>query len=67
MSDTWWDKIDYFSKFTQPMMRFLRVTDKISCILHLVYDMHDTMIEDIRSCIFYHEDEDLLNRNSAFF
>ncbi|WOH08258.1 hypothetical protein DCAR_0727696 [Daucus carota subsp. sativus] len=67
VSDTWWDKIDYFLKFTEPMMRFFRVADKDSCILHLVYDMWDTMIEDIRSCIFDHEDEDLLIGNSAFF
>lgn len=67
VSDTWWDKIDYFLKFTDPIMRFLRVADSDSCVLHLVYDMWDTMIEDIKSCIFYQENEDLLTGKSDFF
>ncbi|XP_017248633.1 uncharacterized protein LOC108219637 [Daucus carota subsp. sativus] len=60
VSDTWWDKIDYFLRFTEPILRFLKVADSDSCVLHLVYDMWDAMIEEIKSCIFYQENEDLL-------
>lgn len=45
VNDTWWDKLDYFLKFTEPILRFLRVDDSNSCVWHLVYDMWDAMIE----------------------
>lgn len=67
VSDTWWDKVDYILKFTEPMTMFLRVADKDSSGLHFVYDMWDTMIEDVRGHIFEHENEDLLTGKSVFF
>lgn len=67
VSDTRWDKVDYILKFTEPLMEFLRVADKDSCVLHFIYDMWDSMIEDVRGHIFEHENEDLLTGKSAFF
>lgn len=67
MSDTWCDKINYFLNFTEPIMRFVRVADSDACVLHLVYEMWDAIIEELKICNFYQENEDLLTGQSAFF
>ena len=41
--------------------------DKDTPCLHLIYDMWDTMIKEVRSIIFKHEDEDLLAGHSSFY
>uniref|UniRef100_A0A803N0I5 Uncharacterized protein n=1 Tax=Chenopodium quinoa TaxID=63459 RepID=A0A803N0I5_CHEQI len=33
VSDGWWDKVDYFLSFTEPLMKFLRVADMDSNVL----------------------------------
>ncbi|XP_074306053.1 uncharacterized protein LOC141641282 [Silene latifolia] len=62
--DTWWDKVEYFLKFTAPLNEFLRFTDTDTPCLHMVYDMWDSMIEDVRSIILKHEEKDLISRKS---
>ncbi|XP_074271006.1 uncharacterized protein LOC141594925 [Silene latifolia] len=65
--DTWWDKVEYFLEFTTPLNKFLRFTDTDTPCLHMVYDMWDSMIEDVRSIILKHEEKDLISEKSAFF
>ncbi|XP_020255694.1 uncharacterized protein LOC109832704 isoform X1 [Asparagus officinalis] len=67
VSDAWWDQVDYLLKFTEPMMNFLRAADMDSSVLHLVYDMWDTMIEEVKKIIFEHEGVDLVSGQSSFF
>ncbi|XP_074287726.1 uncharacterized protein LOC141612878 [Silene latifolia] len=64
--DTWWDKVEYFLEF-DPSNKFLRFTDTDTPCLHMVYDMWDSMIEDVRSIILKHEEKDLISGKSAFF
>lgn len=67
VSDTWWDQVDYLLKFTLPMMNFLRAADMDSSMLHLVYDLWDSMIEEVKKIIFEHEGVDLISGQSSFF
>nr|XP_009788797.1 PREDICTED: uncharacterized protein LOC104236553 [Nicotiana sylvestris] len=48
MNDEWWDKIEYFLKFTKPIVSMLRSADLDASKLHLVYNMWDTMIEKVK-------------------
>nr|XP_016451072.1 PREDICTED: uncharacterized protein LOC107775806 [Nicotiana tabacum] len=60
MNDEWWDKIEYFLKFTEPIVSMLRSADLDAPKLHLVYDMWDTMIEKMKAIIFEQEGKDLM-------
>ncbi|XP_045788744.1 uncharacterized protein LOC123883850 [Trifolium pratense] len=55
LDDTWWDKINYIIAFTSPIYDVLRRTDTEASCLHLVYDMWDSMIQDVRKAIYKHE------------
>ena len=65
--NNWWDKLEYFLNFTTPIYGMIQSTNRDTPYLHLIYDMWDTMIEEVRSIIFKHEDEDLLASHSSFF
>ncbi|XP_016474542.2 uncharacterized protein LOC107796301 [Nicotiana tabacum] len=67
MNDEWWDKIEYFLKFTEPIVSMLRSADLDAPKLHLVYDMWDTMIEKVKAIIFEQEGNDLIVGQSYFF
>ncbi|XP_074321651.1 uncharacterized protein LOC141658651 [Silene latifolia] len=67
LSDAWWDKLEYLLNFTEPMVDFLRVTDKDSCVLHLVYDMWDNVIDEVKVRALEHEGLDLKTGQSTFF
>ncbi|CAA0840437.1 Unknown protein [Striga hermonthica] len=67
VDDQWWDTLDYLLNLTRPIIDFIRVADTDSPILHLVYDMWDSMIEEIKTVVFRHEGKDLLVGQSAFF
>ncbi|KAH7534035.1 hypothetical protein FEM48_Zijuj04G0194900 [Ziziphus jujuba var. spinosa] len=45
----------------------LRVADIDISVLHLIYDMWDTMIERVKKLIFDHEGKDLISGSSVFF
>ncbi|KAK4348118.1 hypothetical protein RND71_034457 [Anisodus tanguticus] len=66
MDDEWWDSIDYFLKFTEPIVDMLRSVDLDSPKLHLIYDMWDSMIENVKKVIFEHEGNDLISGKSSF-
>lgn len=67
VSDGWWDKVDYFLSFTEPMVKFLRIGDMDSCVLPYIYDMWDSTVEEVKRRIFDHEDQDLKEGYSTFF
>lgn len=55
LSDVWWDSIDYILKFTGPIYDMIRACDTDTPCLHLVYDMWDSMIEQVKTAIYRHE------------
>ncbi|KAH0709599.1 hypothetical protein KY284_011026 [Solanum tuberosum] len=67
MNDEKWDSIDYFLKFTEPIVDMLRSADIDGPKLHLIYDMWDSMIEKVKKVIFEHEGKDLISGQSNFF
>jgi hypothetical protein len=52
LNDLWWDKIEYILSFTEPIYVMLRIADTDAPTLHLIYDMRDTMIENVKSAIY---------------
>ena len=67
VDDFWWDQLDYILAITEPIVGMLREGDKGVVVLHLIYDMWDSMIEDVMKVIFTHEGEDLITGKSEFF
>ncbi|WOH11569.1 hypothetical protein DCAR_0831058 [Daucus carota subsp. sativus] len=67
ISDRWWDKLEYFVAFTSPIYNMIRLADTGTPCLHLVYDMWDSMIEEVREKIFNEEGKDPKNDESEFF
>lgn len=67
LSDTWWDKLDYFLKFAGPIYEMIRIGDRDAPVLHLIYDMWDSMIEGVKVQIFEHEGKDIQSDSSPFF
>ena len=55
LNDLWWDKVAYILRFTWPIYEMLRVADTESPILHKVYEMWDSMIENVKKEIYRHE------------
>ncbi|GAV60249.1 LOW QUALITY PROTEIN: DUF659 domain-containing protein/Dimer_Tnp_hAT domain-containing protein, partial [Cephalotus follicularis] len=55
LDDLWWDSIDYILSFTAPIYNMIRFCDTDKLSLHLVYDMWDMMIENVKKAIYYHE------------
>lgn len=66
LDDNWWDKVDYILSFTGPIYHVLRRTDTEASSLHLVYEMWDTMIEDVRKAIYAYEGKADVEQPSAF-
>lgn len=55
LEDIWWDSIDYILAFTEPIYTMLRVCDTDKPCLHLVYEMWDSMIIQVKKVIYAHE------------
>uniref|UniRef100_A0A2N9EEB5 DUF659 domain-containing protein n=1 Tax=Fagus sylvatica TaxID=28930 RepID=A0A2N9EEB5_FAGSY len=66
LNDVWWDKVDFILKFTKPIYDMIRVANTDTPILHLVYEMWDTMIEKVKEVIFRYEGVQE-NETSSFF
>ncbi|XP_074374238.1 uncharacterized protein LOC141714626 [Apium graveolens] len=67
ISDRWWDKLEYSIGFTSPIYNMIRLGDTDTPCLHLIYDMWDTMIEEVREKVFKEEGVDLKMGESLFF
>ncbi|XP_074346948.1 uncharacterized protein LOC141685763 [Apium graveolens] len=65
LDDMWWDKVDYILEFTAPIYDMLRFADTDKYSLHLIYDMWDDMIENVKNIIYRHERKEL-NEDSTF-
>ncbi|XP_057996523.1 uncharacterized protein LOC110669704 [Hevea brasiliensis] len=50
-----WEKVDYILAFTGPIYDMIRVCDTYKPCLHLVYELWDSIIENVKQVIFYHE------------
>ncbi|XP_075665183.1 uncharacterized protein LOC142634814 [Castanea sativa] len=48
LSNRWWDVVDYILEFTTPIYDMLRAADTDRPCLHLVYEMWDSMIENVK-------------------
>jgi len=55
LNDNWWKKVDYILAFTAPISDVLRKTNIDMATLHLVYEMWDSMIENVIEVIFQHQ------------
>ncbi|XP_054781912.1 uncharacterized protein LOC129289127 [Prosopis cineraria] len=55
LNDLWWEKVDYILFFTKPIYDMLRFADTDRPTLHLIYEMWDLMIEQIKESIYKHE------------
>uniref|UniRef100_A0A2N9GH34 DUF659 domain-containing protein n=1 Tax=Fagus sylvatica TaxID=28930 RepID=A0A2N9GH34_FAGSY len=60
------NEVDFILEFTKPIYDMIRVVDTDTPIIHLVYDMWDTMIEKVKEVIFRYEDVQE-NETSSFF
>ncbi|GAV69774.1 LOW QUALITY PROTEIN: DUF659 domain-containing protein/Dimer_Tnp_hAT domain-containing protein, partial [Cephalotus follicularis] len=65
LDDLWWDSIDYILS-TAPIYDMIRFCDTDKYSLHLVYDMWDMMIENVKKAIYYHEVK-MVHEESPFF
>jgi hypothetical protein len=66
LDDLWWDKVKYIVEFTEPIYSMLRAAYTNRPSLHLIYEMWDTMIEDVKACIYLHERK-ALDEESSFY
>ncbi|GMQ11319.1 hypothetical protein CsSME_00053987 [Camellia sinensis var. sinensis] len=67
INDVWWDDLDYLLSFIEPIVDMLRAVDTDAPALHSIYDIWDTMIENVKAIIFEHEDKDNIIGQSNFF
>ncbi|KAL7178002.1 hypothetical protein ACSBR2_031207 [Camellia fascicularis] len=66
VNDVWWDDLDYLLSFTEPIVDMLRDAHTNALVLHSIYDLWDTMIENVKAIIFEHEDKDHITRQPDF-
>jgi hypothetical protein len=72
LDDTWWDKVQYLLRFTEPILTMIRTFDTDMPCLGEVYESIDSMLERIREIIkandddplelFYHEVKDIVTK-----
>jgi hypothetical protein len=51
LNESWWDRVEYLLKITEPILSMIRYTDMDRPCLGEVYDGIDSMIEDIRNIV----------------
>jgi len=66
LKDNWWMKVDYILVFTAPIYDVLIKTDTDMATLHLIYEMWDSMIENVRKIIYQHERKTKVEHSSFF-
>nr|XP_007144620.1 hypothetical protein PHAVU_007G170700g [Phaseolus vulgaris]ESW16614.1 hypothetical protein PHAVU_007G170700g [Phaseolus vulgaris] len=66
LTDHWWMKVDYILAFIAPIYDVLRKTDTNMATLHLIYEMWDSMIENVRRVIYHHERKTKAEYSSFF-
>lgn len=66
LDDEWWDKIAYSIDFTAPICDMIRFCDTDKPCLHLIYEMWDSMIHNVKLSIYKKENRSL-SEHSSFY
>ena len=66
LCNQWWENVSYIVDFTEPIYEMLRLADTDKPCLHLVYEMWDTMIENVKKVI-YNKEKKEQDEESSFF
>jgi len=66
LNDNWWMKVNYILIFTAPIYDVLRKIDTNMATLHLVYEMWNSMIENVRKIRYQHERKIEVEHSSFF-
>ena len=66
LCERWWENVAYIVDFTDPIYEMLRVADTDKPCLHLIYEMWDTMIENVKKVI-YTKEKKQDDEQSTFF
>ena len=55
VDENWWEKINYILAFTGPIYDMIRTCDTNKPCLHLVYELWDSMIKNVKTIIYEKE------------
>jgi len=55
LNNVWWGNVEYIHKITTPIHDMIRLADTNTPCLHLIYEMWDSMIEQIKKEIYLWE------------
>jgi hypothetical protein len=66
LCNQWWENVSYIVDFTEPIYAMLHLADTDKPCLHLIYEMWDTMIENVKKVIYIKEKKEQ-DEESAFF
>ena len=66
LNEVWWDQVNYIVEFTESINEMIRMADTDTPCLHLIYEMWDTMIENVKKVIYRHEGKEE-NEKSTFY
>ncbi|GJN06963.1 hypothetical protein PR202_ga24747 [Eleusine coracana subsp. coracana] len=59
LNDQWWRNVDFVLKITTPIHDMIRLADTDTPCLHLIYEMWDSMIEQVKKDIYKFEGKQL--------
>jgi hypothetical protein len=65
LCNQWWENVPYIVDFTEPIYAMLHLADTDKPSLHLISEMWDTMIENMKKVVYIKEKEQ--DEESAFF
>jgi hypothetical protein len=57
LCNQWWENVSYIVDFIEPIYAMLHLADTDKPFLHLIYEMWDTMIENVKKVIYIKEKE----------
>ena len=66
LSDHWWDVVNYIIEFTAPIYDMLQEANTDRPCVHLMYEMWDSMIENVKTVIHRHKGLEV-DENGSFF
>ncbi|KAK9681436.1 hypothetical protein RND81_10G002000 [Saponaria officinalis] len=67
LDDSWWEKVEYFLEFMKPIYQMIKFGDRDAPVLHLIYNMWNSMIEEVKVVVFKREGKDINVDSSEFF
>jgi hypothetical protein len=66
LCNQWWENVSYIVDFTKPIYAMLHLANTDKPSLHLIYEMWDTMIENVKRVIYIKLKKER-DEESAFF